>query len=175
MTDVGYVCAVLLAAVLAWAGRAKLRAPAETASSFRGLGLPAARSLARVVPAIEMGTAVALLTVPRVAGWAALVLLVAFSFVLTRAILRGLDVGCACFGASRSEPVSTLTLVRNGLLAALAVLSTAADRPRVPSLASLVLTTTVAAVALVLLSALAMRRDVGALFANRTADEDRST
>jgi membrane protease YdiL (CAAX protease family) len=50
----------------------------------------------------------------------ALVLLAAFTAVVGRALARGEQPDCNCFGAVRSEPISRWTLVRNLLLGAVA-------------------------------------------------------
>ena len=129
MADLGYACAVLLAAVFVRAGAAKLARPAATGATFAALRLPAAGGMARAVPLVELLVAVALLAVPRVGAAAAVVLLAAFSAVLARAVRAGLDTPCNCFGAARADPVSGGVLVRNGLLAGLAVAALAAPRP----------------------------------------------
>jgi uncharacterized membrane protein YphA (DoxX/SURF4 family) len=133
MGGLGYACAVLLAAVFVRAGAAKLARPGPTASSFVALGVPAARATARAVPVVELLVAVALLTVPRAGAISALVLLVPFTAVLARAVRRGSDTPCNCFGSARAESVSAVDVVRNVLLGALALVATAAARPVTPA------------------------------------------
>lgn len=117
----GYACALVLAAVFVWAAAAKLARPAVTAAGFRALGVPRPAALARAVPVAELGTAVLLVAVPRVGGVVAVVVLAAFTVVIVRAIRQGLVTPCSCFGAVSARPVSKLDLVRNLMLAALAV------------------------------------------------------
>lgn len=137
LVDLGMAAATVLAATFAWAGAAKLGRPADTAAGFDDLGLGAPAALARVVPAVELLLAVALLAAPRIGGAVALVLLGAFSAVLVRALRGGADVRCACFGRAAGPPLSAVDLVRNGLLAGLATLTLAAGLdPRVPSLSA---------------------------------------
>ena len=133
MEGFGYACAVALGAVFVGAGAAKAARPAETAAGFRALGLPAPPALARLVPLSELGAAAILLAAPRAGGAAALLLLGGFSVFLGRALRRGLTAPCNCFGAVRAEAVSTLDLVRNLGLAALAAAALLAGRPVVPS------------------------------------------
>lgn len=132
--------AAVLAVVFAWAGAAKLALPAATAEGFAGLGLPRPKALARVVPGAELLLAVALLAAPAVGGVAALVLLVGFSAVMVRALSRGVPVRCACFGQAFGPPLSSVDLVRNGLLAFLAGLASAGGRePHMPTAGAMAL------------------------------------
>jgi len=132
-TDLGTTAAVVLAAVFAWAGAAKLGQPAATAEGFSQLGLPRPRMLARLVPGLELLLAVALVAAPAVGGGAALVLLAGFSVVLVQALHRGVPVRCACFGQPGGPPLSWVDLVRNGLLGTLAALAlTAGLTPGAP-------------------------------------------
>ncbi len=125
----GYACAFVLAVVLAQAAALKALRPADTEAGFAALGVPSAPVVARVVPAGEVVVAIALLSVPRIGGAAALVMLGAFSVVLTRAIRTGVRAGCNCFGQTRGQPVSGVDLVRNALLAILATAALLAPRP----------------------------------------------
>jgi hypothetical protein len=151
LRDLGMSAAALLALTFAWAGAAKLGRQAETAAGFGELGLGRPGALARAVPLVELTLAVALLAAPAGGAAAALVLLACFSAVLVRALRRGLEVRCACFGRASGPPLSAAELVRNGLLAALAVLAlTAGVEPRVPGLVP------AAAVALVTAAAFAL-------------------
>ncbi len=146
MAGFGYVCAIVLAAVLVRAAVAKAVRPAETSAGFVALGVPWAPVVARVVPAVEVGVAVALLSVPRIGGVAALVTLGAFTVFLVRAVRAGVRAGCNCFGQSRGEPVSGVDLVRNGLLAGLAAGALLASRPVVPGVGTGVVAVLVVAV-----------------------------
>ena len=116
----GYLCALVLAAVFVWAAAAKLARPKGTAAGFSALGLPAAHALAWAVPAAELVTAVLLVAVPRVGGLIALTVLAVFTAVLARALRRGAAVGCPCFGAISTKPVSWRGVMRNLALAVLA-------------------------------------------------------
>lgn len=165
MSGVGYATAVLLAAVFAVAAAAKVRTPGATAATFRRLGLPAPRPLARAVPAVEVLVATALLAAPRAGAAAALVLLAAFTAVLGRAVVRRVDVSCGCFGASSTAAVTSVTLLRNALLLAAAAVTVAfaGDVAR-PSLAAVVLVSTSAVLAAVALAAADLRRTTGAIW-----------
>ena len=109
-----------VAALFAVAAVAKLADPAATRGALQAFGVPAwsARPGALLLPAVEL--AVAVLLVPgataRVGAIAALALLVVFSAVLARELVRGTAVGCNCFGAL-SSPRASRALVRNAVLA----------------------------------------------------------
>jgi hypothetical protein len=115
---------LVLAGVLAVAAFRKLRAPDVTrATTLTLLGERAGPVVARVLPFVELVVALALVVwwTP-VPGVVAFVLLVGFTVVLVRAQTRQLP--CPCFGGSRDTPVTGASILRNGLLAALAVLAT---------------------------------------------------
>ncbi|MDQ6910752.1 MAG: DoxX family membrane protein [Actinomycetota bacterium] len=129
MAGFGYVCALALAAVFIRAGAAKLARRDQTAESFKALGLPAAHPLALTVPLLELALAVALVAVPRAGGIASLVVLALFTAVVVRAIASGVTASCNCFGAARAEPVSRKDVVRNLVLAGLAVAAALSSAP----------------------------------------------
>jgi uncharacterized membrane protein YphA (DoxX/SURF4 family) len=159
-----YAAAVVLALVFFLAGLAKLRRPAVTARSFAGLGLPAPGPLSVAVPIVELVLAVGLLLVPAIAAALALLLLVAFTVVLASAIRAGKQVGCGCLGSTRNDPVSAVEIVRNGMLAAAAVVALGATEPVMPELGDVIAVTTAAAVALVVLALADVRRTTGGLW-----------
>jgi hypothetical protein len=130
---IGSAAAVVLAAVFLWAAAGKLARADAAVGALRALGLPAARWLARAVPAAELVLAAVLLAAPRAGGAGALVLLAAFSAVLLRAVRAGVIAPCACFGTAAADPVSSVELVRNALLGVLAAATLLAPRTVVPS------------------------------------------
>jgi hypothetical protein len=130
MHGLGYTAALVLAAVFARAGAAKLGTRGATETTFTALGLP--RSAAVAVPLAELALAVALVVAP---GWGAvlaLALLAGFTTFLARAVRAGVRVGCNCFGSARRAPVSWVELARNAWLAAAGVVALSATRPTVP-------------------------------------------
>lgn len=153
MGGFGYVCAVVLAAVFVRAGVAKAIRSEGTVAGFVALGVPRAPAVARAVPAVEMALAVALLSFPRIGGVAALVTLATFSLFLARAVRAGVTVGCNCFGQARAEPVSGRDLVRNAMLATLALAALSTTRPVMPSLVAAVAAAVVVGAGLVVLGA----------------------
>jgi hypothetical protein len=115
---------VVLAAVLAVAAGAKLIERDGTRESLRGFGAAEAlvAPMAVAVPLVEAGLAV-LLLVPATAGAAAagaLVLLLAFTGAIARALAGGRAGDCHCFGQLTAGRVGYGALVRNALLVALA-------------------------------------------------------
>lgn len=115
---------LLLAALLAWSGLAKLADRPGFRTALTGFALPAglAGTAAAVLPIIELAVAVAL--VPAASAWraavAALSLLVAFTLVLVVTLVRGRRPECRCFGAFSARPISWQTVARNAVLVAAA-------------------------------------------------------
>ena len=153
---VGYLAGLVLAAVLVIAAAGKIARPAATAAAFAALGVPAAAAAARLVPTAELLVAVLLVAMPRAGGVAALVLLAAFTAALVRVLRSGIRTPCRCFGGVRDVPVSAADVLRNAMLAGLAVAAIAGGGVRLPSGGALVL---VAAVVGVGLAALRFARD----------------
>jgi uncharacterized membrane protein YphA (DoxX/SURF4 family) len=118
------VARLVLAAIFAVAGAAKLADRDDARRTVRGFEVPAAlvAPLALLVPVAELATAGALIASPTViaGALAAIVLLAAFSAAIAVAIARGRQVECGCFGRLYSAMVSRRTLARNGAQAAVA-------------------------------------------------------
>src|SRR5580698_2284956 len=97
------VLRLVLAAVLAWSGVAKVADRAGFGAALAGFALPAwvARAAVVALPIAELAVAVAL--VPAASSWwaavTALALLLAFTVVLVVSLLRGRRPECHCFGA----------------------------------------------------------------------------
>ena len=130
----GFVLGVrlVLAAVFAVAGVAKLLDAAGSRGALEGFGVPrgAARLAGRVLPVAELAIAAGLL-VPASAWWSALAaagLLAVFMAAIGVSMARGAAPGCHCFGRLRSAPVSWRTQLRNGVLAAAAGVAVLAGR-----------------------------------------------
>ena len=118
-----WIAPVVLAAVFAFAGGAKFADPKATAQGFHDLRLRNAPRLAIQVPAIELATAVLLIAAPVGGAIIALLLLTVFSVVLWRRLSEGIQAPCKCFGGTRTKPISEADLVRNGVLAVLAIVT----------------------------------------------------
>ena len=136
--SVGDLPAVVLAAVFAWAGAAKLVDRRTTARSFRALGLPGGVLLTTGVPGAELALAAGLVLAPGATAPPALAVLAAFSVVLGRALRDGVAVGCGCFGTARRGPVSARDLARNAVLAAVAFAVAAAGGTALAAVAAVV-------------------------------------
>jgi len=168
MAGACYLAGLVLAVTFAAAGWAKLRAPRATAATFAALGLPAPGGLARGVPLVEFGLALALTVVPVLGAGGALAALAGFSAVLVGPLRAGRDVACGCFGTSGTARVSWVELVRNGLLAGLALAALAGPaRPIVPGPAAVVLVGSAVVGGLLVLALCRLRREVGAVWDNR--------
>ncbi len=116
------------------AGASKLRDPAGLAqeiSSYQ-LFVQAAPYLAIALPAAEIVAGLALLLGPRpwrAAGAAAIaLLLVMFTGAVVWALVRGLDIDCACFGAG-SGAVTWKTFGRNAILLVAAAIALRLEGP----------------------------------------------
>lgn len=132
MDGVAYSAALALAALFGWAGAVKLAGRHTTVRTFEALGLRAPRALAVGVPLVELALAAGLAVAPGWAALAALAVLAGFTTILWRTLRSGTDVGCGCFGTTSRRPVSSVELVRNGVLAAGAAVAAAASGPVVP-------------------------------------------
>jgi hypothetical protein len=108
---------LLLAAVFAVAAFAKLANRGRTESTLAAFGVSARlhRPIAVALPLAELAIALGLLpaaTAPW-AGVAALLLLIAFTVAVGRALARGDEVDCNCFGSLRGSRITSWTLARN--------------------------------------------------------------
>ena len=124
------IARVALAVVFATAAVAKLVDPARTQESLAGFGVAERfrAPAALVLPLTELALAVLLVLEPTAVGAAiaAIVLLLAFSAAIARAIRRDERPDCNCFGQLGSRPVGWASLARNAVLAAVAVAIAAA-------------------------------------------------
>jgi methylamine dehydrogenase accessory protein MauD len=118
------VARVLLVVVFSVAGVTKLadRGGSKRALVDFGMPAPLAAPLGVLLPLAELAVAAAL--IPTSTAWwgavGALVLLLLFVVGISANLARGRKPECHCFGQLRSEPAGWKTLVRNGVLAAVA-------------------------------------------------------
>jgi methylamine dehydrogenase accessory protein MauD len=118
------VARVLLVLVFGVAGVTKLADRAGSNKALVDFGVPAslAAPLGVLLPLAELAVAVAL--IPASTAWwggaGALVLLLLFVVGISANLARGRKPECHCFGQLHSEPAGWKTLVRNGVLAAVA-------------------------------------------------------
>jgi uncharacterized membrane protein YphA (DoxX/SURF4 family) len=116
-----------LGLLLAVAGALKLRDPSGFATEIANYQLfpGMAPYLAAVLPAVELILGIALIVLPdlwrRAAAAGAVGLFVAFSVAVGSAYFRRINISCGCFGGG-GDPITGLTLIRNLLLSAAAVL-----------------------------------------------------
>lgn len=115
----------LLVVVFAIAGIAKALDRPSTRRSLVDFGVPERLAPAAVWALVGSELAVAALLAAartaRLGGALALALLVAFSLAAGRQLAAGQTPACNCFGQVHSEPVGPKLLVRNALLAAVAL------------------------------------------------------
>jgi peroxiredoxin/uncharacterized membrane protein YphA (DoxX/SURF4 family) len=119
------VLRLVLAVVFATAGIGKLldREGSIRALGDFGVGGAAARIGGTVLPLVELAVAVALLFPSTATAGAigAFLLLLAFTVGIGRALLQGESPDCHCFGQIHSAPAGPGTLIRNAVLALLAL------------------------------------------------------
>lgn len=124
MNDFLLVARLLLVAVFAVAGLAKLADLAGSRQAVQDFGVPQflAAPLGLLLPLVEIGVAIAL--IPTRSAWAgaigAAALLALFLLAIGVNLARGRAPDCHCFGQLHSEPAGWSTLGRNALLTAVA-------------------------------------------------------
>ena len=118
------IARLVLAAVFIVAGLGKLADQEGAREAMVGFGVPQplARPFAMLLPPVEL--IVAILLIPLSTAWYGAIgagaLLVLFIIGIAVSMARGVAPDCNCFGQIHSEPVGWRTLVRNGILLALA-------------------------------------------------------
>ena len=116
---------LVLAGVFLVAGIGKLRDLPGSRRAVADFGVPerAARVVGLLLPLAEIAIAISLVPAPS-ARWGALaaaILLAAFIAGIARALSRGEQPDCHCFGQIHSAPAGRSTLARNAVLLAFAV------------------------------------------------------
>jgi thiol-disulfide isomerase/thioredoxin/uncharacterized membrane protein YphA (DoxX/SURF4 family) len=118
------VARLVLAAVFATAGAAKLADLEGSREAMQGFGLsePLARIAGVFLPVVELMIAVALIfsVSARFAAFAAALLVLCFCAAIGNALAHGKAPDCHCFGQVHSAPAGWRTLARNAVLLAVA-------------------------------------------------------
>lgn len=108
---------LIVAAVLAISGIAKLVDPVPTSGALRAMGWPAATPLVRLLGVAEIVTAAAAVVIGGVATWGLAVLYAGFAGFVVLAWRRDVPIqSCGCFGRADTPP-SVAHLVVNLLSA----------------------------------------------------------
>ena len=126
MELVALIARVALAATFTISAVAKIRDTDGARQAVRDFGVPSgvAPLVATSLAPLELASALLLLTTDvgvTAGGLLALGLLTAFTVGIVTNLLRGKRVDCHCFGAMSTKPLSWWSVVRNGVLMALAV------------------------------------------------------
>src|SRR5438552_6841190 len=112
----------VLAVVFVTAGVGKLLDLSGSRRAVADFGVPerAARVIGVLLPLAEIAIALALVFRPsaQVGAIAAALILAGFIAGIARALSRGEQPDCHCFGQIHSAPAGPSTLIRNGILAA---------------------------------------------------------
>jgi peroxiredoxin/uncharacterized membrane protein YphA (DoxX/SURF4 family) len=122
--------ALSLTFLVAGIGKLADREGSRRAVEEFGIPAPLAPSLGILLPLAELLVVIALLP-PVIAWWGAagaLLLLLLFCLGIAASLWRGKTPDCHCFGQLYSEPVGRGTLIRNGVLALVAVFVLVAGR-----------------------------------------------
>ena len=124
------VVVLTLSAVLLTSGVAKLRDARATQDAFVALRVPTvvpAGPSAAALPWVEIVLAVLLLVSPAAVAWlpaaAVLLLMLAYTALIARALRFDEPVSCSCFGSIGHHEVGPQTLSRNVLLSVLDALA----------------------------------------------------
>jgi uncharacterized membrane protein YphA (DoxX/SURF4 family)/peroxiredoxin len=129
VSTLALIVRLVLAAVFAVAGTAKLADLQGSRGAVEGFGVPSRFAAAggTILPLVELSIATGLLVgaSARWAGACAIALLALFAVAMARSIARGDAPDCHCFGALHSRPVGKATLARTVGLGALAVFAVA--------------------------------------------------
>jgi uncharacterized membrane protein YphA (DoxX/SURF4 family) len=114
-----WLCRLFLAGVFLYSGHIKIQGPLQFAVALTGYQLIPERlilPIATYFPWVEVLLGIALFI-----GWkiryfaaAATALLLFFSSLLTITYLRGIEASCGCF--SFDDPISLVTILRDGLI-----------------------------------------------------------
>jgi hypothetical protein len=119
----------VVAGVLAVGGLAKLTGPEATVPMLQALGLPANRSVARMLGTVEVVVGVAaVLFGGRILAAGVAVLFAAFTVAVLRVRAGGGAVSCGCFGRS-SAPPTLVHVAVDALAAAIALVAVVVDPP----------------------------------------------
>jgi hypothetical protein len=172
MTDgVAYLAAIVLALVFTYSAVAKLRDAHPTRRAIRAAGLPGGGVVAKVLPALELITAVLLVVLPAVGAYFGLILLGVFTAFIGLLLVRKIDVSCGCFGADAGRSASHVDMMRNVFLLLIAGVATSVRAPAQVALEEVIAVTTAAAIGAVVLVTAGTRRELGQLFDNRLPGE----
>ena len=119
LTILHWLCRLFLTGVFLYSGYIKIREPLQFAVALSGYQLIPEQfilPIATYFPWVEILLAIAILI-----GWkiryfagAATALLLFFSSLLTITYLRGIEASCGCF--SFDDPISPLTILRDGII-----------------------------------------------------------
>ena len=123
MQWVGVAASLVVGVVFVVAGASKLAAGDAWTANASDLGAP--RWTIPLVPWIELivGAALAVQLAVPLPAVAAIALLVVFSALIVGRLRAGDRPACACFGQWSASPIGAHHLIRNGVLAALALVA----------------------------------------------------
>jgi hypothetical protein len=131
-TTVHLVATIVVGAAFLISGISKVRTIEDTRETLAALGLPSwlqRRWVAGSYPLGEIALGVGLLVLPAPVWWvwalAGVVLMAVLTALVVRVVRSGQAVSCNCFGSA--QVIDSRTIVRNGLLTLLALVTVIAD------------------------------------------------
>lgn len=119
----GIIAGTVIGVIFVAAGSSKLSSVEQWRVSARDMGVPS--SLGGLVPWVEIvlgGLVIARIGLPW-SAWAVVVVLIGFTVVILRHLLRGYRPGCACFGERSATPLGARHVARNATFIAIGVLA----------------------------------------------------
>jgi hypothetical protein len=162
--------ALAVTGVFGWAAVAKLVSRKATESAFRSLRVPSPAAASVLVPGAELGIGALTFARPQLGCVAAVSLLIAFTMLLGWHVVNRSEVRCGCFGSAGSEPVSWVSLVRNGGLILLSLVGAGLSPTTMPDwdtatwASSVVCALSFVGSGLLLLSLFTMKQSIGSVF-----------
>jgi hypothetical protein len=119
----GIIAGTAIGVILVAAGASKLSSVVQWRASARDMGV--ATWISGLVPWVEIvlgGVVIARIALPW-SAWAVVAVLVGFTVVILRQLLRGYRPGCGCFGQRSATPLGARHVIRNAIFVVVGVLA----------------------------------------------------
>lgn len=119
----GIIAGTAIGVILVAAGASKLSSVEQWRASARDMGV--ATWISGLVPWVEIvlgGAVIARIALPW-SAWAVVAVLVGFTVVILRQLMRGYRPGCGCFGQRSATPLGARHVIRNAIFIVIGVLA----------------------------------------------------
>ena len=120
---IGIIAGTIIGVIFVAAGASKLSAVEQWRASVRDMGV--ATWVGGLVPWVEIvlgGVVIARIALPW-SAWAVVAVLIGFTVVILRQLLRGYRPGCGCFGQRSATPLGARHVMRNAIFIVIGVLA----------------------------------------------------